>query len=112
MLYFLCKSLGKPDVSGKNVFDFIKNRVYNVKTKSDQALLGWSRGSTMETEIREFMEYMREEKKASHNTLVSYERDLNQMAEYLEGCPVSGEERQSRDDGFQNYGVHEGFFPL
>ncbi len=90
MLYFLCKSLEKPDISGKNVFDFIKNRGYNVKTKSVQALLGRSRGSTMETEIREFIEYMRDEKKASHNTLVSYERDLNQMAEYLEGCGVTG----------------------
>ena len=44
----------------------------------------------MRTEIREFMEYMREEKKASHNTLVSYERDLNQMAEYLEGRGIIG----------------------
>ncbi len=37
----------------------------------------------METEIRKFIEYMEVEKKASRNTLVSYERDLNQMKGYL-----------------------------
>lgn len=37
----------------------------------------------METEIKQFMEYLSQEKKASKNTQVSYRRDLEQMAEYL-----------------------------
>ncbi len=40
-------------------------------------------GEIMDTEIRSFMSYMEGEKKASQNTLVSYERDLHQMSEYL-----------------------------
>ena len=44
----------------------------------------------MGTEIREFIAYMKEEKKASSNTLVSYERDLNQMADYLESRGITG----------------------
>lgn len=38
----------------------------------------------MGTEIKQFIEYMETEKKASRNTLVSYERDLNQMADFLQ----------------------------
>ncbi len=37
----------------------------------------------MDGEIKEFVRYMAEVKQASQNTLISYERDLNQMAEYL-----------------------------
>lgn len=37
----------------------------------------------METEIREFMEYLSEERQASRNTQMSYGRDLGQMEEYL-----------------------------
>ncbi len=44
----------------------------------------------MGTEIREFIEYMKGEKNASHNTLVSYERDLNQMADYLACRGITG----------------------
>ena len=44
----------------------------------------------MGTEIREFISYIREEKHASRNTLVSYERDLNQMADYLESRGITG----------------------
>lgn len=38
----------------------------------------------METEIQQFMVYLETEKGASANTQVSYRRDLNQMAEFLE----------------------------
>ena len=37
----------------------------------------------METEIRQFMEYLAQEKHASKNTQMSYRRDLSQMWEYL-----------------------------
>lgn len=37
----------------------------------------------METEIRQFMEYLSEERQASKNTQMSYRRDLGQMEEYL-----------------------------
>ena len=38
----------------------------------------------MEQEIREFIEYLHNTKKTSQNTEVSYQRDLNKMAAYLE----------------------------
>ena len=50
----------------------------------------------MGTEIRDFMEYMRGEKKASQNTLVSYERDLNQMADYLEEKGITAVSKVTR----------------
>lgn len=50
----------------------------------------------METEIRNFVEYMRGEKKASQNTLVSYERDLNQMADYLEEKGITAVSKVTR----------------
>jgi len=37
----------------------------------------------MDAEIREFMEYLSQERQASKNTQVSYKRDLGQMEEYL-----------------------------
>ena len=37
----------------------------------------------MEAEIREFMEYLSQERQASKNTQMSYRRDLDQMEEYL-----------------------------
>ncbi len=37
----------------------------------------------METEIRQFMEYLSQERQASKNTQMSYRRDLNRMEEYL-----------------------------
>lgn len=37
----------------------------------------------METEIRQFMEYLAQEKRASKNTQMSYKRDLSQMWEYF-----------------------------
>ena len=42
MLYFLCKSLVNQGESGKNVFDFIKNKDYNVKIEFNFARL-WRR---------------------------------------------------------------------
>lgn len=38
----------------------------------------------METEIKQFIQYLENEKGASKNTWVSYQRDLNQMELYLE----------------------------
>lgn len=39
----------------------------------------------MKAEIEEFTEYLQNVKKLSHNTVLSYHRDLLQMEEYLEG---------------------------
>ncbi len=44
----------------------------------------------METEILRFVEYMSVERRASRNTVVSYERDLNQMAGYLRERGIAG----------------------
>ena len=41
--------------------------------------------SEMKEEIRRFAEYLEAEKHASENTRVSYQRDLMQMAAFLEG---------------------------
>ena len=38
----------------------------------------------MEQEIRQFIDYLHNTKKTSQNTEVSYQRDLNKMAAYLE----------------------------
>ncbi len=43
----------------------------------------------MDTDIMEFIDYMNSERKASRNTLVSYERDLHQMAEYMYGRGIA-----------------------
>ena len=50
----------------------------------------------METEIKQFMEYLSQEKKASKNTQVSYRRDLEQMAEYLRSQGIMETEKVTR----------------
>lgn len=50
----------------------------------------------METEIKQFMEYLSQEKKASKNTQVSYGRDLEQMAEYLRSQGIMETEKVTR----------------
>ena len=45
---------------------------------------GNERGKGMREEIQTFINYMEEEKHASKNTTLSYQRDLMQMAAYLE----------------------------
>lgn len=45
---------------------------------------GNERGKGMREEIRTFINYMEEEKHASKNTTLSYQRDLLKMADYLE----------------------------
>ena len=42
------------------------------------------RGKGMREEIQTFIHYMEEEKQASKNTTLSYQRDLLKMADYLE----------------------------
>ena len=44
----------------------------------------------MKEEIRRFAEYLEAEKHASENTRVSYQRDLMQMAAFLEGMGIRG----------------------
>ena len=50
------------------------------------------RGKGMREEIQTFIHYMEEEKQASKNTTLSYQRDLLKMADYLEenGIKVPG----------------------
>ena len=45
---------------------------------------GNERGKGMREEIQTFIHYMEEEKQASKNTMLSYQRDLLKMADYLE----------------------------
>ena len=40
----------------------------------------------IKAQIEEFTEYLREVKKTSENTLISYKRDLIRMADYMEGA--------------------------
>ncbi len=57
---------------------------------SDRPCMCWEQPEErmMETEIREFMEYLSEERQVSKNTQMSYGRDLGQMEEYLRGQGV------------------------
>ena len=50
---------------------------------------GNERGKGMREEIQTFINYMEEEKHASKNTTLSYQRDLLKMADYLEPDPLS-----------------------
>ncbi len=40
-------------------------------------------GKTMKQEIQNFIQYLHKEKNTSHNTEVSYDRDLRKMNQYL-----------------------------
>ena len=80
----------------------------------------------MKEEIRRFAEYLEAEKHASENTRVSYQRDLMQMAAFLEGMGIRelsrvtrtalnsyvGEGREGGVYGVQEPGVHEGVFRI
>ena len=46
-------------------------------------------GTIMDEEIRYFITYLEEVKKASHNTVMSYHSDLSKMASYVEGQGVN-----------------------
>ena len=50
----------------------------------------------MVTEINEFVKYLREVKKTSKNTEVSYHRDLLQMASYLEEQGITDVEKVTK----------------
>lgn len=50
----------------------------------------------MKEEIRRFAEYLEAEKHASENTRVSYQRDLMQMAAFLEGMGIRELSRVTR----------------
>lgn len=51
----------------------------------------------MKEEIRRFAEYLEAEKHASENTRVSYQRDLMQMAAFLEGMGIRELSRVTKD---------------
>lgn len=67
------------------MFDFIEKSIYNGRKRPKNGRFWgiWTRGGIMETEIKQFIEYLSQEKQASKNTQESYKRDLSQMAEYL-----------------------------
>ena len=50
----------------------------------------------MEEEIKEFMEYLSQEKQASQNTQISYRRDLSQMEEYLKEKGITAVDKVNR----------------
>ena len=86
MLYFLCKSTGKWRESGKILFDFAGKWEYNGNTYGifpDLCGDFGSGGTGMTEDIKDFVVYLREVKRTSANTEVSYQRDLLQMASYL-----------------------------
>ena len=65
----------------------------------------------MEQEIREFIDYLHNTKKTSRNTEVSYQRDLNKMAAYLEmkGINTAAEVREFDLMGYMDYMEKESF---
>ena len=65
----------------------------------------------MEQEIREFIEYLHNTKKTSQNTEVSYQRDLNKMAAYLEmkGIMKAEDVREFDLMGYMDYMEKENF---
>ena len=65
----------------------------------------------MEQEIRQFIDYLHNTKKTSQNTEVSYQRDLNKMAAYLEdrGITAVTEVREFDLMGYMDYMTRENF---
>ena len=59
----------------------------------------------MVTEINEFVKYLREVKKTSKNTEVSYHRDLLQMASYLEEQGITDVEKVTKTS-LNSYVLH------
>ena len=47
----------------------------------------------MEEELLRFAEYLKNERRMAQNTLVSYERDLRQMTEWLNGFGITGPDK-------------------
>ena len=66
---------------------------------------------SMEREIREFITYLHNTKKTSHNTEVSYQRDLKKMAVFLgdRGISEAAEVRDLDLEGYLNYMEREKF---
>lgn len=50
----------------------------------------------MTADIKYFIEYLENEKKASKNTVISYQRDLVQLAAYLEAKGVTEAEKMTK----------------
>ncbi len=56
----------------------------------------------MEKNICDFIEYLHEKKNVSHNTEISYQRDLKKLEEYLHGCGIEKLENV-RETDLQRY---------
>ena len=56
----------------------------------------------MEKNICDFIEYLHEKKNVSHNTEISYQRDLKKLEEYLYGCGIEKLENV-RETDLQRY---------
>lgn len=65
----------------------------------------------MERDIREFITYLHNTKKTSHNTEVSYQRDLKKMSVFLSdrGISEAAEVRELDLEGYLNYMEREKF---
>jgi integrase/recombinase XerD len=76
MLWNILKTLILKGFSKKNPIDFpVKICIIYFKSFGD--------GYEMEDNVRRFISYLSEEKDASFNTQISYERDLKKLKEYL-----------------------------
>ena len=51
----------------------------------------------MRTQIQEFTEYLKNVKHTSENTIVSYKRDLERMAAYMEGRGITDAQNVTED---------------
>ncbi|MDO5135669.1 MAG: site-specific tyrosine recombinase XerD [Eubacteriales bacterium] len=67
----------------------------------------------MERDIREFVGYLHNTKKTSHNTEISYQRDLKKMALFLEerGLKETGKVRRVDLEGYLDYMERENLAP-
>jgi integrase/recombinase XerD len=79
------------------------------------------------SDIKSFVSYLRDVKKTSRNTEISYQRDLMQLASFLEDKGITEVEKVTKtslnsyilffgkggkghDHHIQGTGIHEGFF--
>lgn len=96
-MYFYVKWRGEYVKNGKNPFDFIEKSLYNGSQRFLEHRNLRNKGlRSMLSDIKCFMDYLRNEKKASENTVVSYHRDLQQMAAYLRESGITDPQKVTR----------------
>ena len=66
----------------------------------------------MTEEIQEFISYLRDNRKSSANTEISYRRDLRKAAEYFERQDITRVEQITHSHDLQERGVAACFFSV